>query len=215
MTYFFKGDLGLFFTKVHVMRFLLIIILFSASSSVASTAYAQTHATCQRCHQIYIWKTTGAGLARDHVGLCPNCKKIEEFKDKWHLWFFGELNENRYLYFKDGTIIDLKHYRGSMILGHYLHYVLPDVLPGNLESALVAYGIGWGIEMNQQRNGHPSGHPDWTNEDMLSNSMGILFSQTSYVPGVSEWTWNKQSVSFLESIFGPIQKVTDKNPNKR
>ena len=191
-----------------------IAILALALCVFAIPATAQTDAGCMRCNLPYRLSDDGAGFARDHKGLCPTCEKIvEDFRNQDSIGWF-EINENKYLTFADGTVIDLKHFRGSALLSRYLPSVVDTFLPEFIEGILIANAIGFAIELNQQHNGHPSGHPYGTNEDMYSNFMGSTFGQFGYSP-MSEWSWTSNAISYLEAFHGSLASVTDKDPNKK
>lgn len=163
-------------------------------------AQGQTHWSCHRCKCLYEHSQKGAGFARDCSGLCPKCK-LQILKTSDSLSWF-EINDFRYLYFENGTLIDLKHFRGSSLLSW--HHPL---------GFAPAIAVGWSIEKLQEHNGHPSGHPEGTNEDMLSNEMGAFFGSSKHFSPFSNDTWTSDALSFLEFQFGPLVRVSDRNPN--
>ncbi|GAB4144282.1 MAG: hypothetical protein Tsb009_15870 [Planctomycetaceae bacterium] len=171
-------------------------------ASWTSTATAETHGQCQKCGRLVVISPKGAGLNRDWKGCCGKC-----YLKKKQGWF--DINEHRYVLFKNGTMIDMKHFRGSMLLSLFGSYSLG----GRLRGIAFANAAGWLIEFTQAYHGHPSGHPFGGNEDLLSNFAGSVAAQTVYAPWLPG-NWAQQAVPALELLYGKVSSVTDKKKEK-
>ena len=139
---------------------------------------------------------------RDWNGYCGQCS-LKLNQD----WF--KIKVQRYAIFSNGTMIDMKHFRGSMFLSLVGSYTFG----GKLKGIVFANAVGWLIEYHQYRNGQPSGHPFGGNEDLLSNFAGSVYAQTVYGV-VNGNNWVQQAIPYLELLYGPITKVSDRKKEK-
>jgi hypothetical protein len=191
------------YSKQRVSRRLVILLLVVIGSAwFGKTAHAHKIGSCKKCAIFVVISPKGNNYCRDWSGYCRKC-----YLERDQGWF--DINEHRYVYFSDGTMIDMKHFRGSMLLS----LAGSHTFGGRLRGIAFANTVGWLIEYNQYRNGHPSGHPDGGNEDLLSNFAGSVFAQTTY-SSPSGNNWVQQAVPYLELLYGPVTKVSDSKKEK-
>lgn len=119
-----------------------------------------------------------------------------------HRW--QSLDRCRYATFADGTLVDLKHFRASMLTSQVAGYGLRTALRGVLAANLA----GWGVEWQQVAQGHEGGQPFGRNEDLYSNLAGSVFGQLARFGGNSA-DWGGQSIGVLERFHGPLRRVSD------
>ena len=122
---------------IKISKSLSLAFLFGCCSvfGILTTAIADVHVQCHNCGVLIKVSSIGAGLTRDDTSYCGKCAC--GLSDDW-----ADIEGFRYAYFADGTLIDLKHLRGSMILTLLNR-------GDNITSVAGSLGVGYWIEWLQ------------------------------------------------------------------
>ena len=119
-----------------------------------------------------------------------------------HRW--QSIDHSRYATFADGTLVDLKHFRASMLTSQLTGPGVRTAFRGVVAANLA----GWGVEWLQVAQGHVGGQPFGGNEDLRSNLAGSLFGQLArFTRHTTDWA--EQAVAALERFHGPLHSVSD------
>lgn len=172
------------------------LVTFVVIWGAASGGQAQALEACRACRQ----PLSSPALPRPQSGeagaVCRGC-----FRRMDHRW--PAISTYRYATFADGTMVDLKHFRASMLMSQV----------GGLAFDAAGCGIafanlaGWAVEWMQLGQGYAGGRPFGGNEDLYSNLVGSLFGQLAGA-GVARGRWTERAVAMLERVHGPLQSVS-------
>lgn len=167
-----------------------------ASMGVARDQAGQP--SCDACGRGLVAEAAGQPEAAAGRAICRAC-----YHDSDHTW--ASIDRHRYATFADGTLIDLKHFRASMLVSQ----------AGGLAVGRACCGIaaanlaGWGVEWTQAAEGHVGGQPFGGNEDLRSNLAGSLFGQLA-MPASQRADWAVRAIRFLELFHGPLHSVSER-----
>ncbi|MDA0969845.1 MAG: hypothetical protein O3A60_05350 [Planctomycetota bacterium] len=129
--------------------------------------------------------------------ICGPC-----YREADHRW--RSIDRNRYASFSDGTMVDLKHFRASMLVSQTAGVGL-----GRAGRGIAAANLaGWAVEWTQAAQGHVGGQPFGGNEDLYSNFAGSLFGQVARLGGGTA-DWAERAIGLLERFHGPLHSVSD------
>ena len=124
------------------------------------------------------------------------------YREADHRW--RSIDRNRYASFSDGTMVDLKHFRASMLVSQTAGVGL-----GRAGRGIAAANLaGWAVEWTQAAQGHVGGQPFGGNEDLYSNFAGSLFGQVARLEGGTA-DWAERAIGLLERFHGPLHSVSD------
>lgn len=166
----------------------LALVLTSTSGAVVEAAES-----CDACGRAVVSEAEPAsGRA-----LCRAC-----YRDADHRW--SAIDRYRYATFADGTLIDLKHFRASMLVSQAGGLALGGACRG----VACANLAGWAVEWWQVAEGHVGGQPFGGNEDLRSNVAGSVFGHLVTLGGQTT-DWAERAIRFLERFHGPLQSVSD------
>lgn len=130
-------------------------------------------------------------------GVCRQC-----FLKMNHRW--DTISRFRYATFTDGTLVDLKHVRASMLLSQ-----TGTLLTQSRRAGVVVANLGgWAVEWWQFSQGHLGGQPWGANEDLYSNLSGSLLGQWPRAGGESR-DWAASATTALERCHGRLLMVRD------
>ena len=169
---------------LHVAAIMLTVVLLAVPRPLAA-------AELDRCVACGERLSAAAEAPQDDAvgrGVCRKC-----FLGMNHRW--ATISRFRYASFADGTMVDLKHLRASMLLSQ-------------VGGVAVANLAGWAVEWTQYGQGHVGGRPLGGNEDLYSNLAGSLFGRLASLGGVSG-DWANATSGMLERLHGPLTMVRD------
>lgn len=149
--------------------------------------------SCDACGRAVV---SGAAAATGRV-ICRAC-----YGDAEHRW--SAIDRHRYATFADGTLVDLKHFRASMLVSQAAGLALGRAWRGIAAANLA----GWAVEWWQVAEGHVGGQPFGGNEDLRSNLAGSFFGHLAR-PASQTTDWAVRAIRFLERFHGPLQSVSD------
>jgi hypothetical protein len=180
--------------KQWCIKIVICVVLTLLWGPYALPLNAQTKSQCEYCQEQIVThsksKTTG-----DWSGCCRNC-----FLNKRDFKF--DLNQQRYVTFADGTLLDLKHFFATMRLTHFAMVILG----GRIQAVMFANAVGWLNEYRQYKRAQETGHPLGTNEDLFSNCAGTLFAAL-FAADYDEKQWHRQAVRTMELIYGRARHI--------
>lgn len=169
----------------------------SVAAKMVGAAVAETH-RCEACGRG--WErplVDGKPVAVVGAAICRDC-----FRKADHRW--QNIDRHRYATFADGTLVDFKHFRASMLVSQVTGFDAGRACRG-IACANLA---GWGVEWTQVAQGHVGGQPFGGNEDLYSNLMGSLYGQLARF-GRQTTDWSERALGLLERFHGPLRCVSD------
>lgn len=179
-----------------------IVFSLAVAMAIAVTAAVQqaSAAGCDRCGRVWHAGDARPADATKQILVCRAC-----FVRMRHGW--QTVSTSRYAMFADGTLIDWKHVRASMLVSHAAGMATEAASCGVVFANLA----GWGVEWMQYSQGSPGGRPLGGNEDLYSNFAGSLLGQLTASGGVP-CGWVKAAITMLEWRHGTLQFVSDRKP---
>ena len=152
---------------------------------------------CDACGRGLVAEVAGQPEAAAGRAICGACYHVAD-----HRW--ASIDRHRYATFADGTLIDLKHFRASMLVSQVGGLALGRACRG----VACANLAGWAVEWWQVAEGHVGGQPFGGNEDLRSNLAGSLFGHLA-MPASQKADWAVWATSFLERFHGPLRRVSE------
>jgi uncharacterized membrane protein YhaH (DUF805 family) len=163
----------------------------------ATVAVVETH-HCDACGRGWeLPLADGKSVAVVGKAICRDCYRKAD-----HRW--QNIDRHRYATFADGTLVDFKHFRASMLVSQVTGFDAGRAWRG-IACANLA---GWGVEWTQVAQGHVGGQPFGGNEDLYSNLMGSLHGQLARF-GQQTADWTVRALGLLERFHGPLRCVSD------
>lgn len=191
-----------------------VMIVLIACGFKTAPAAAKEHARCRKCGRRVSVSQKGAGLRRGakRKVYCGKCirRQFQQRRDESARELIGRLgfdtahwNDFRYLVLEDGTLLDM---------GHFFAAAETTLAIGGTATF---FGF-WGVEFFQafeewvKDKKDKSGYPLGGNEDLLSNTLGVLYGAAVSMGELPD----ANVIDVIEAVFGNVAYATPTKPRK-